>query len=455
MKTNIEQTVPLRLQIENVHAVKKADIIIDGLTVLCGENGAGKSTIARLLEDAIEADLYFDDAYRAVLLTSFYHEVISKLRIFAQVVLRDSGQDIRWHEFKVMSGLMSHSAACEQLDKFDRVLDELRSRLATVSRRGDERRNRDISEVIKIVSSEIKVKSRTIESLMTAFRRRADMLRQKITDIKTANLTYENFNAAELYSPVLWDGNVILSEMGRRVLAYSGNSTSVAERFISVKDVVYIESPLISTLRWNEDGNVLTVSGNFAPLHSSGRYLNNVDEDFLMKSFSRIMHGTIEYKKTPQQDRRWMYMRDDGEEFLLANSATGIKSFALLTMLHSYGCLNKNTVLIVDEPEAHLHPRWVVEYARMIINLIMDSGVRVLMASHSPDMINALQSFAQAKSLDERTRFYQAVPIGKSHPYDFKYINRGMDVGKIFDAFNKVYPDIEEFTTDMKIGEQR
>ena len=57
MKTNIEQTVPLRLQIENVHAVKKADIIIDGLTVLCGENGAGKSTIARLLEDAIEADL--------------------------------------------------------------------------------------------------------------------------------------------------------------------------------------------------------------------------------------------------------------------------------------------------------------------------------------------------------------------------------------------------------------
>ena len=38
-----------RYQIENYHSIGKADIAIDGITVLAGVNGAGKSTLARWL----------------------------------------------------------------------------------------------------------------------------------------------------------------------------------------------------------------------------------------------------------------------------------------------------------------------------------------------------------------------------------------------------------------------
>ncbi len=447
---NIENKVPLRLQIENVRAVKKADIVIDGLTVLCGANGTGKSTIARLLEDAIEADLYFDDAYRAVLLNRFSLEVVSKLRLFIRMVSKKiMGDDIVWNKFKEMSELMSHDDACKLLDSFDMLLDELNSQLTSLLRQDGTTHHQDVKRVIRIISSEINTKRLSVESLMVAFKQRANELRQKLIDIKVANLTYENFNAAGLNSPVLWEGNVSFSEMNRQVLAYSGNRTSATERFISVRDVVYIESPLVSTLQRDEKGDVLKVSGNFAPLHSLGRAHKHLDEKLLELEFAKIIHGTVEYKESSQLNRRWMYVRDDGAEFPLSNSATGIKAFALLNVLYSYGCLNKNTVLIIDEPEAHLHPRWIVEYAKMLIYIISNLNVRVLVASHSPDMINALQSFAQARDLAKCTRFYQAVPFGKKYPYDFKYINRGMEVGKIFDTFNKVYPDIEESIADM------
>ena len=39
----------LNIVIENFRAINKADININGITVLAGENGCGKSTISRLV----------------------------------------------------------------------------------------------------------------------------------------------------------------------------------------------------------------------------------------------------------------------------------------------------------------------------------------------------------------------------------------------------------------------
>ncbi|MBP5682218.1 MAG: AAA family ATPase, partial [Bacteroidales bacterium] len=38
-----------RLKIENYHSISKADIALNGITVLAGINGCGKSTLARWL----------------------------------------------------------------------------------------------------------------------------------------------------------------------------------------------------------------------------------------------------------------------------------------------------------------------------------------------------------------------------------------------------------------------
>ena len=45
------------------------------------------------------------------------------------------------------------------------------------------------------------------------------------------------------------------------------------------------------------------------------------------------------------------------------NLSTGIKSFAILKILLEKGCLKDKDVLILDEPEIHLHPQWQIVYA--------------------------------------------------------------------------------------------
>ena len=50
----------LRLEISDFRAIGHADIILDGITVIAGENGSGKSTISKLLYHTIKVVNEYD-----------------------------------------------------------------------------------------------------------------------------------------------------------------------------------------------------------------------------------------------------------------------------------------------------------------------------------------------------------------------------------------------------------
>ena len=51
------------------------------------------------------------------------------------------------------------------------------------------------------------------------------------------------------------------------------------------------------------------------------------------------------------------FHREDGLNIPLEKAATGLKAFAYLQRLLENGYLNEETLLLIDEPEAHLHPQ--------------------------------------------------------------------------------------------------
>ena len=59
--------------------------------------------------------------------------------------------------------------------------------------------------------------------------------------------------------------------------------------------------------------------------------------------------------------------------------------------------------MIIEEPEARLHPKWQVEYAKILVQLVK-KGVKVLVTSHSPDFIEAISKFSE--EIKEKTKFY-------------------------------------------------
>ena len=52
------------------------------------------------------------------------------------------------------------------------------------------------------------------------------------------------------------------------------------------------------------------------------------------------------------------------------NLATGSKMFSIIKTLLENGEINFDTMLILDEPEAHLHPEWQNIFAEIIILIV-------------------------------------------------------------------------------------
>ncbi|RKZ63143.1 MAG: hypothetical protein DRR08_04325 [Candidatus Parabeggiatoa sp. nov. 2] len=87
------------------------------------------------------------------------------------------------------------------------------------------------------------------------------------------------------------------------------------------------------------------------------------------------------------------------------NVAAGIKYFGLLQRLAENNQLKSDHLLIIDEPENHLHPEWQLLLAELIVNLVNQHKVYVLINSHSPYLIEALKVYSDI-SIKEKTHFY-------------------------------------------------
>ena len=79
-----------------------------------------------------------------------------------------------------------------------------------------------------------------------------------------------------------------------------------------------------------------------------------------------------------------------GGEHPLHLAAMGVANFGMLGLLIEKNLLDENTVLFIDEPEAHLHPAWQVAMAEVLFTLA-ERGVNIVIATHSADILKWLE----------------------------------------------------------------
>jgi len=125
-----------------------------------------------------------------------------------------------------------------------------------------------------------------------------------------------------------------------------------------------------------------------------------------------------------------------GEKIKLVNTAMGIKYFGLLQVLENNNYLYNGQVLILDEPEVHLHPKWQLEMAKIIVELVKN-GVKILVNSHSPYMIEALQRYSELEKVN--SDFYLA-----EDGYINKVNSNAQTLEKIFEKLSEPFDVFEE-----------
>jgi predicted ATPase len=168
------------------------------------------------------------------------------------------------------------------------------------------------------------------------------------------------------------------------------------------------------------------------------------DEDYqyedLYHQIEQIINGQMYYDKV-RDDIFYQKNQIDSRDnlFHMKDTANGIKMFGYLQILCLNKTLEKNTLLILDEPEVHLHPKWQLKYAEILTKLVK-TGVKVLVNSHSPYLIEALELFSQQEAIS--SNFY----LAKSGQKGTEMINLNNNLEAIYKTLSEPFSQLEELS---------
>lgn len=127
----------------------------------------------------------------------------------------------------------------------------------------------------------------------------------------------------------------------------------------------------------------------------------------------------------------------NNQEISLKNVATGIKQLGILQTLLNNNRITPQGFLIFDEPENHLHPKWQLVFAEILVQLSA-LKIPIIINSHSPNFIEAIYKYGI--KYQTPTHFHLA-DDGVIKKYD-ESNERTLEL--IFDKLSEVIENLEE-----------
>ena len=443
------------LHVVNSKAIKVADIAIDTITVLSGINASGKSTLARMLHEIINLSAIYPTLLKKYAWAPLKTWAAQIVQLNDRIESKDQG---------LLSAMRMQTAGMEfdkklEVRDFETTLDELEtltrdvlSRCENEIGKGDIKRaflafvravgiGDDISlNFGKVLEIFIQKKAKCRETYSQGLSHRSYLAYNYVRDLKydiSWLMDADEVTLSEDGEPV-YD---VKREVDTRALVPRNN----LKELYGLRHSFYIASPWVGIPQAMSDGGV-TIGYDDFPHYPVTEHPVDTDDLF------RALGGHLEVDESTGR-KKWIYKCPEfADPIDLTDCATGMKSLAILNILYKGGFLDGETLLIVDEPEAHLHPQWIFEYARILVLIAKRLKVRMLLTSHHPDMISALKVIAQAEKLGG-VRFFLANAESPGKRKNFTYEPLGMNIEPIFRKFNVAIDRIDTYMAQLAMKE--
>lgn len=435
------------LSVRNSKAIESADIELDEITVLSGVNAAGKSTLARMVNMLVNLSQNYPILAQKAAWKNLKDLAFQLHQLDCRLEKSDAFGILESSKFDSMLGKRDFASILEDLEQYAATV---LSKYKVKGEEGDAARAyatflRGVGVGTELAADQDKVSGIIASKIASARDAYVKLC------FKRNYLVYNNTTGREIDWLVDAD-YVCFKEANDVVYETKRNLTpppkvfwkSDLKEIFGIKKAFYIASPWLSVPSIDGDG-VLSIPGDeFVHFPSSM-------EPELDGSLFDLLNGSFDENQEAvgggNEKGQWVYKREDGLEVSFKDCATGMKSLAILNLLYKRRYLDSETLLIIDEPEVHLHPQWVIEYARILVQICAKLKVRMLLTSHSPDMVSALKVMAEAEGV-HGVNFYLAEP-SQSKKYQYKYAPLGNSIERIFECFGKSIEAIDNYKSSV------
>lgn len=178
-----------------------------------------------------------------------------------------------------------------------------------------------------------------------------------------------------------------------------------------LQNVVFIDSPVYLRIRKGlEKKNFLSFPmKNERYLKGYPEYIDGlyafVENQFIDKpdfaDVSNEIQSTLSGKLNVTRAGDINYVSTEGVSTPLSLTAMGISNLGLIDLLIRNNVIKKGSFLIIDEPEAHIHPKWQVVLMELLYKMA-SAGANVIIATHSLDMVKKLELLAKQDDTAEK-----------------------------------------------------
>ena len=378
----------MRLKVENFAKIKNADIEINGITVIGGENNTGKSTIGKILYTIFTIFHNFEDKIKE-------EKIVGIIRY----IMREADRSA----FEKIGEILSATEELVQSEKLDHeYVEEL------------------LNNKIGLQFNEEQIKN---------VLNRLDFETSRLESLVVNSIFNDEFNSQ--ISPIYDEDLITKIELNIKnekiKLEFNKETVYIKEKMRLINDGIYIDNPfIIDDIRLNKR-NVNSFEFKFRYIVGNSDYdhVTSLDEklsrslkvknesliesDLLkerIEKFVRLIIQTVNGDFIEKEDELVFFDNTYGKDIKLSNLSTGIKAFAIILKLLENNDLRDKSLIVLDEPEVHLHPKWQVVYAEILILLQKEFNLNVVLTTHSPYFINALELYSEKHEIAGKMKYY-------------------------------------------------
>lgn len=378
------------LSLENIGKIREANIKINGITIIAGENNTGKSTVGKVLYS---------------IFNSFYH-------IEEQIAQQK--------EDSILNDLYMLQISNDKITKNYRPPVNLAKDIVKNQQQYINDKEKMINYIKGFTKNDI-TENIDFEKIQFIFDHIVEILKIKNEDFFNKAMT-DRFNT-EFSSQI---NNIYTENDGKICLTIQNKSMDITVKENNIKlnstqesldtEAIYIDDPFIldelPLMYLNNKNNLNDHRSDLKyKLYTKKNKQNTINElistnklNDIYKQLNSICDGSLE------NDNSEFSYRKAGAKVRLdvRNISTGLKTFVILKTLLQKGWLKTKGTVILDEPEIHLHPEWQLLFAKLIVLLQKKLDMHILLTTHSPYFLNAIEVYSAQFGIADKCKYYLA-----------------------------------------------